>query len=136
MSMRKATYDGITRVLDTKLRTEGGITLKLTQLAESVEIDRFHPAYGYQVGIGSLVEEEYFDVTEAHIALIKEQVDSESYIGLWLDNGNLYIDESICMVNLRYALEVAKENNEIAIYDWENSCEILVPYPDGQVMDA
>lgn len=41
---------------------------------------------------------------------------SES-LGTWLDNGLVYFDKSVSIENLDEALELAKMNNQLAIYD-------------------
>lgn len=48
------------------------------------------------------------------------------YVGLWLDNDNLYIDISLNIKSLRKSLRVAKLHNQLAIYDIENDREIRV----------
>lgn len=48
------------------------------------------------------------------------------YIGLWLDGGIMYIDLSINIQDKTEALEVAKRNKQLAIYDLINNDSIYL----------
>lgn len=48
------------------------------------------------------------------------------YIGLWLDNGVMYVDISINIIDKAEALEFAKKNKQLAIYDLENNDSIYL----------
>lgn len=48
------------------------------------------------------------------------------YIGLWLDNNIMYIDISINIQDKTEALEFAKYNKQLAIYDLENNNSIYL----------
>ena len=50
------------------------------------------------------------------------------YVGLWLEDDILYIDASIHIVNYLKALEVARNNEQKAIYDLKNSDSIYLNY--------
>ena len=50
------------------------------------------------------------------------------FIGLWLDNDMMYIDVSVHIVNYLRALEVARNNEQLAIYDLKNSDSIYLTY--------
>lgn len=49
-----------------------------------------------------------------------------AYIGLWLDNNVLYIDISINVKDKNQAVEIARKNNQLAIYDCKNSESVYV----------
>ena len=49
-----------------------------------------------------------------------------AFIGLWLDNGILYVDISINVMQSASALNIAKLNNQLAIYDLKNSQSIYL----------
>lgn len=57
-------------------------------------------------------------------AIIKDSKDL--YIGLWLDSGMMYIDISINIIDKVEALEFAKYNKQLAIYDLENNNSIYL----------
>lgn len=48
------------------------------------------------------------------------------YVGLWLDNDIMYIDISIHIINKVEALEFAKYNKQLAIYDLKNNDSIYL----------
>lgn len=50
------------------------------------------------------------------------------YIGLWLDNEIMYIDVSIHIIDYMEALEVARNNDQLAIYDLKNNDSIYLNY--------
>jgi hypothetical protein len=58
-------------------------------------------------------------------ALIK-RVRATEFIGLWLDNGIIYIDISRVIQNKEKALKLAKEQNQKAIFDIKNNKVIFV----------
>lgn len=51
---------------------------------------------------------------------------SNLYIGLWLDNNIMYIDISINIIDKVEALEFAKYNKQLAIYDLVNNDSIYL----------
>lgn len=50
------------------------------------------------------------------------------YIGLWLDNDIMFIDVSIHIVDYLEALEVARNNDQLAIFDLEKKDSIYLTY--------
>ena len=50
------------------------------------------------------------------------------YIGLWLEDDILYIDVSIHIINYLRALEVARNNDQKAIFDLKNKDSIYLTY--------
>ena len=50
------------------------------------------------------------------------------YVGLWVDNDILYIDISKHIINYNRALEVARNNKQLAIYDLKNDKSIYLNY--------
>lgn len=57
-------------------------------------------------------------------AIIKDK--NNMYIGLWLDSNIMYIDISINIIDKVEALEFAKYNKQLAIYDLENNDSIYL----------
>lgn len=45
---------------------------------------------------------------------------------IWLEDNMYYIDKSLHIDDLREALQVAKEHNQLAIWDWKNNCSIYL----------
>ena len=50
------------------------------------------------------------------------------YVGLWLDDDMMYIDVSIHIINYVKALEVARNNEQKAIYDLQKNDSIYLTY--------
>lgn len=50
------------------------------------------------------------------------------YIGLWLDNDIMYIDVSIHIIDYIEALEVARNNDQLAIFDLKKKDSIYLNY--------
>lgn len=50
------------------------------------------------------------------------------YIGLWLDNDILFIDISIHIIDYLEALEVARNNDQLAIFDLQKKDSIYLTY--------
>ena len=50
------------------------------------------------------------------------------FIGLWLDSDMMYIDVSVHIINYLKALEVARNNEQLAIYDLQKNDSIYLTY--------
>ena len=50
------------------------------------------------------------------------------YIGLWLDNDIMYVDVSIHIIDYMEALEVARNNDQLAIFDLKKKDSIYLNY--------
>lgn len=50
------------------------------------------------------------------------------YIGLWLDDGIMFIDVSIHIVDYLEALEIARNNDQLAIFDLKKKDSIYLTY--------
>ena len=88
---------------------------------------------GYMVSIkGQEVK-----VNKNDIKGIKREIDKKRefignkkglYIGLWLDSDIMYIDVSIHIIDYLEALEIARNNEQLAIYDLKNNDSIYLNY--------
>ena len=76
-------------------------------------------------------------VNKNDIKAIKNEIENKKrlienkkglYIGLWLENDIIFIDVSIHIINYLKALEVARENDQKAIYDLKNNDSIYLNY--------
>lgn len=54
--------------------------------------------------------------------------DPRVHLGVWTDpkNGRVWVDYSIHTLSLEGALSLARESNQIAIWDCANGCEVMV----------
>ena len=50
------------------------------------------------------------------------------YIGLWLDNDIIYVDVSIHIIDYMEALEIARNNDQLAIFDLKKKDSIYLNY--------
>ena len=50
------------------------------------------------------------------------------YIGLWLDNEIMYVDVSIHIIDYMEALEVARNNDQLAIFDLQKKDSVYLTY--------
>lgn len=48
------------------------------------------------------------------------------FLGLWIDNGYIYIDVSLCFDNLATAYMIGRKNEQIAIFDNANKISIYL----------
>ena len=55
--------------------------------------------------------------------------DHINYLGGWIHENKLYIDISVNIQDKREAIEFGIKNNQIAIYDLNDDCEIVLPTP-------
>lgn len=76
-------------------------------------------------------------VNKNDIENIKKEIDKKRefiknkkglYVGLWLEDGMMYIDISIHIINYLKALEVARNNEQKAIYNLKNKNSIYLTY--------
>lgn len=51
------------------------------------------------------------------------------FLGCWIDKGKLYLDVSTCITYKRYAVYLAFDNSQLAIYDIANDVSIDIPTP-------
>ena len=80
---------------------------------------------GYMVSLEGAESKVKKDDYKAIIKAIEDKKEiikdnSDLYIGLWVDNGMMYIDISININDKVEALEFGKKNKQFAIYDLEN----------------
>lgn len=50
----------------------------------------------------------------------------QEFLGLWIDNGLLYIDKSIRTKTKKEAMQIARENKQLAIFKWATSSSVMV----------
>ena len=76
-------------------------------------------------------------VNKNNIEEIKKEIEKKKefienkkglYIGLWLDSDIMYIDVSIHIIDYLEALEIARNNEQLAIYDLKNNDSIYLNY--------
>lgn len=87
----------------------------------------------YIVSVASLAQEpvdkpitvaDWRIIVDRYLALAKEL--PALTLGYWLDNGIAYVDANLSYPSLQYAILVAAQRGEIAIYDTVDHCDIVV----------
>lgn len=103
----------------------GGATL-------DVNFNDFNVSTGYMVSLYSY--EVKIDIND--IEAIKKEIENKkeeakkrnAYIGLWVENGLVYLDISKHIIDYNEALETARNNEQMAIYDLKNDKSIYLNY--------
>ena len=62
----------------------------------------------------------YFNSVKSHLLI------PSSFVGVWLNESNVYLDLSINIGSRAQAIAYGKKHNQIAIWDVENNCEIFL----------
>lgn len=88
---------------------------------------------GYMVSI----QGQEIKVDKNDVQGIKKEIDKKRefikdkrglYIGLWLENEIMFIDVSIHIIDYLRALEIGRNNRQLAIYDLKNNDSIYLNY--------
>ena len=115
------TGEGVAHEVAEKVRTNGGLSIKL--------IDGSEPVKGYMVAIdpkfGAVFDEkDFFDPkkTEGILNdyLLKHQAElgkKENYLGVWLDGGKVYLDISENIEDREAAIKAGEDRDQKAIFD-------------------
>ena len=104
----------------------GGATL-------DANYNNFNASVGYMVSIkGHEKKLNINDIENIKKEIIKKMEliknKKNCFVGLWVDNDILYIDISKHIINYNRALEVARNNKQLAIYDLKNDKSIYLNY--------
>ena len=108
-----------------KIIKNGGATL-------DVNYNNFNANFGYMVSLYG--HETKIDIN--NIEAIKQEIEIKkeiakqlnAYVGLWTDNGLIYVDISKRIINYNKALETARKNEQLAVYDLKNDKSIYLNY--------
>ena len=73
---------------------------------------------GYQVSKKDLEIIPAYRLTKKHLIDMLDKLPKGSNLGVWIDNGKAYIDQSIRVLNKTKALQLGKALNQISIYNW------------------
>lgn len=116
---KKMKLEDIKRIIENKGET-------LTKELKKADING-----GFMVSLeGAEVQKNINDINGIKKAIEEKQEiikdKNNLYIGLWLDNDIMYIDISINIIDKVEALEFAKYNKQLAIYDLKNNDSIYL----------
>lgn len=108
-----------------KIIKNGGATL-------DTNYNDFNASTGFMVSLYGYETKINVDNIEA----IKKEMENKkteaeknnAFIGLWVDNGLMYLDISKHIKDYNKALETARENEQLAVYDLKNNVSIYLSY--------
>lgn len=82
------------------------------------------PSSGYMVSLAKVAESVFAiaDLTPEHIAEYRDKneatlADKDNFLGAWVYEGNVYLDVSRHMTSKATAMDLAKANDQIGVYD-------------------
>lgn len=107
-----------------KIILEGGATLN--KYGEDFVSDN-----GFMVSVfGAEFKTTDEEIAKSKIEEYIEKIQTEEglFVGVWVDEGEVYVDLSIHILNYNEALEVARNNKQKAIFDLKNKTSIYLNY--------
>lgn len=103
----------------------GGATLDTNYNNFNASAGYIVSLYGYETKINI----DNIDAIKKEIETKKEIAKQlNAYVGLWVDNVLMYVDISKHIINYNRALEVARNNEQLAVYDIKNDKSIYLNY--------
>lgn len=112
---------------------------KIIEIIENkgATLDKDYKSINKKVGFMVSLYGEEIKTDIKNIEEIKKEIEKKKekiknidnvYIGLWVDNDIMYIDLSIHIIDYMEALEVGRDNKQLAIYDLKNNNSIYLNY--------
>lgn len=80
-----------------------------------------HYTKGYQVSKRDIAVIPAYKLRKAQLIEILDSLPLGSCLGVWIDNGKAYIDQSAKVDSKRVALKLGRALNQISIWDWQAS---------------
>lgn len=74
---------------------------------------------GYHVSTLDLEIVKTRDLRKRHIKALLAQLPADAYLGIWINKGLAYIDQSVRFGNKRTAKRIGKQLKQISIWDWK-----------------
>lgn len=74
---------------------------------------------GYQVSKEDLAIIPVYKVRKSTLLKILNTLNDGECLGMWIDNGKMYIDCSERIGNKRVAIKVGKARNQLSVYNWK-----------------
>jgi len=76
-------------------------------------------ANGYQVSEKDLEIMPAYKLTKKHLMEMLNKLPIGANLGVWIDNGKAYIDQSVRVLGKKKALQLGKALNQISVWDWK-----------------
>lgn len=74
---------------------------------------------GYQVSERDLEIIPAYRLTKKHLIEMLDKLPKGANLGIWIDNGKAYIDQSARFLSKSFALKLGRQLNQISIWDWK-----------------
>lgn len=103
----------------------GGATLDCNYNNFNSSVGYMVSLYGYETKININNIEDIKKEIETKKEIAKQL---NAYVGLWVDNGLMYVDISKHIIDYNEALETARNNEQLAVYDLKNNDSIYLNY--------
>lgn len=83
---------------------------------------------GYMVSLQGYEIKTSIDLLSSDLLKDYQQLAKQhnAYVGLWVDNDNLYLDISVNIKDEKQAFKLARDNNQLAIYHIDKGATIYV----------
>ena len=104
---------------------------------EGATLDKNYNNFNSDNGFMVSIKGQEVKVNKNDIQGIKKEIEKKReliqdkeglYIGLWLENDIMFVDVSIHIIDYMEALEIARDNDQLAIYDLKNNDSIYLNY--------
>ena len=95
-----------------QIKLNNGITLDKTGLPLSY-------TSGYQVSEKDLEIIPAYKLTKKHLIEMLNRLPKGANLGIWIDNGKAYIDQSARFLRKDFALKLGRKLKQISIWDWK-----------------
>lgn len=106
----------IKEIID-EIKNNGGLTLA----ADYKKANNKSGFYVSKLGYERIIS---FNTLADNLKEYKSKLQKNEYVGLWLNNGMLYIDITKHYKNKKEAIKIGIKNKQLAIYDIKNNCDI------------
>jgi hypothetical protein len=104
--------------------------IKDNGISYSINYGDCNPSSGYMVskfGCETISESLNLNIVINYVKLhLDELVDDKAFLGIWLKDGNWYLDVSFNILELDKAIKFGKKNKQLAIWDCANCEEITL----------
>lgn len=73
---------------------------------------------GFQVSKLDITVLPTYKLTKKLISVLLTTINSDEYLGIWIDGGKAYIDLSERIANRAHALKVGRDRKQISVWAW------------------
>lgn len=79
---------------------------------------------GYQVSVRDMEIIKVRDMRKKHLVELLTSIEKNSCLGVWIEKGLAYIDNSKTIATKKEAVKIGKKNKQISIFGW-NKKEVI-----------